>query len=294
MTAIENNKKPVIQVETVPNLVGQSYEEMKSKYEALGVSIKVSKYEENKDVEAGYIISQNLEAESKLEGTVIEVVVSKGVKKVEMIGAVGRDYTVAKYELEALGFKVEVKYIVSDKIAKDIVMTQSIKEKDQVVVGTEVLLEVSEGDSKVRVIMPSVIGNTEETAKSTLQKKNLKVSISYVNDTSKSDGVVVTQSVKENAEVVEGTIVELTINRLEKTKTVTIKLSEYTEGITDESISVKVKAQVEGVTNIIHNGTHTKTEIGFNDFTVDVNGFSSAKLTILVNDVEVKQLTIAF
>jgi len=294
MTARENNKKPVIQVEIVPNLVGENYEEMKTKYEQLGVSIKVSKYEENKDVEAGFIISQNLEADSKLEGKTIEVVVSKGVKKIEMIGAVGRDYTVAKYELEALGFIVDVKYVVSDKIAKDIVMTQSIKEKEQVVVGTEVLLEVSEGDGKVRVIMPSVIGKTEASARSTLEKKKLKVSISYVNDTKKSDGVVVTQSVKENAEVVEGTIVELTINRLEKTKTVTIKLSEYTEGVEDESINVKVKAQVEGVTNTIHSSTHTKTEEGFTDFTVDVNGFSSAKLTIFVNDIEVKTLTVAF
>ena len=294
MTAIENNKKPVVQVEVVPNLVGENYEDMKTKYAELGISIKVSKYEENKDVEAGYIISQNLEADSKLVGKTIEVVVSKGVKKIEMIGAVGRDYTVAKYELEAIGFKVEVKYVVSDKIAKDIVMAQSIKEKEQVVVGTTVTLEVSEGDGKVRVIMPSVIGKTEASARSTLEKKNLKVSISYVNDIKKSDGIVVTQSVKENAEIVEGTIVELTINRLEKTKTVTIKLSEYAEGIEDESISVKVKAQVEGVTNTIHSNTHTKTETGFDDFTVDVNGFSSAKLTVFINDVEVKTLTVAF
>ena len=93
---------------------------MKEKYEALGVSIKVSKYEENKDVETGYIISQNLEENTKLDGKTIEVVVSKGVKKIEMTNAVGRDYTVAKYELEAIGFKVEVKYIISDKIGNKV------------------------------------------------------------------------------------------------------------------------------------------------------------------------------
>ena len=62
----------------------------------------------------------------------------------------------------------------------------------------------------------------------------------------------------------------------------------------DETINVKVKAQVEGVTNTIYNGSQVRNEYGYDDFTVDVNGFSSAKLTIYVNDVEVKQLTIAF
>ena len=51
---------------------------------------------------------------------------------------------------------------------------------------------------------------------------------------------------------------------------------------------------MEGVTNTIHSSTHIKNETGFDDFTVDVNGFSSAKLTILVNDVEVKTVTVAF
>lgn len=294
ITATENDNPPVIKVENVPNLVGESYEEMKKKYEEMGISIKVSMYEENKEVEAGIIISQNLEEGTKLEGTEIEVVVSKGVKKIEMVNVVGKDHTVAKYELEALGFKVEFKYVVSDKIAKDIVMKQSINEKEQVVVGTTVVLEVSEGDGKVRVIMPSVIGKTEESAKTAIQKLNLKISISYVNDTSKSDGVVITQSIKENSEIVEGTIVEVTINRLEKTKTVTIKLSEYTDELTDETINVKVKAQVEGVTNTIYSGNITKSEVGFSDLNVDVNGFSSAKLTVFINDVEVDQLTIAF
>ena len=75
-----------------------------------------------------------------------------------------------------------------------------------------------------------------------------------------------------------------------------LKLSEYTEGMLDASINVKVKAQVEGVTNTIYTGTHTKTETetNFTDFSVDVNGFTSAKLTVLVNDVEVKTLTVAF
>ena len=89
------------------------------------------------------------------------------------------------------------------------------------------------------------------------------VNVSYVNDPSKSDGIVVSQSLKENKEVVEGTVIEITVNRLEKTKNVTIKLKDYTANMTDESINVKVKAQVEGVTNTIYNGSQVRNEYGY-------------------------------
>lgn len=294
-TIRENNKPVVVEkVENAPSLVGSDYEEMRIKYEKLGLTIKISGYKETDDVPAGQIVSQNIEEGTKLTSMTMEVVVAKGIKKITMPDVVGKDYKVAKYELEALGFKVTIKNVVSDKVEKDLVVKQSLKEKEQFVSGTKVTLEVSEGDGKDRVIVPSVIGNGEAAAKSKLQKLKLVVNVSYVNDPSKSDGIVVSQSLKENKEVVEGTIIEITVNRLEKTKIVTIKLGDYASGIEDTSISVKVKAQVEGVTNTIHSRTHTKGENGYENFTVEVNGFSSAKLTIYINDKEVGQVTISF
>ena len=294
-TVRENNKPIVVEkVEVAPDLVGSDYEEARVKYEKLGLIIKISKYEETDEFPAGQILDQNIKKGEKIPDGKMTVVVAKGVKKITMPDVVGKDYKVAKYELEALGFKVEIKNVVSDKVEKDLVVKQSLKHKDQFVTGTKVLLEVSEGDGKDRIIVPSVIGNTEANAKSKLQKLKLVVNVSYVNDPSKSDGIVVSQSLKENKEVVEGTVIEITVNRLEKTKNVTIKLKDYTAGMEDESITVRVKAQVEGVTNTIHSRTHTKGENGYENFTVEVNGFSSAKLTIYINDKEVETVTISF
>ena len=294
-TVRENNKPIVVEkVEVAPDLVGSDYEEARVKYEKLGLIIKISKYEETDELPAGQILDQNIKKGEKIPDGKMTVVVAKGVKKITMPDVVGKDYKVAKYELEALGFKVEIKNVVSDKVEKDLVVKQSLKHKDQFVTGTKVLLEVSEGDGKDRIIVPSVIGNTEANAKSKLQKLKLVVNVSYVNDPSKSDGIVVSQSLKENKEVVEGTVIEITVNRLEKTKNVTIKLKDYTAGMEDESITVRVKAQVEGVTNTIHSRTHTKGENGYENFTVEVNGFSSAKLTIYINDKEVETVTISF
>ena len=294
-TVRENNKPIVVEkVEVAPDLVGSDYEEARVKYEKLGLIIKISKYEETDELPAGQILDQNIKKGEKITDGKMTVVVAKGVKKITMPDVVGKDYKVAKYELEALGFKVDIKNVVSDKVEKDLVVKQSLKHKEQFVTGTKVLLEVSEGDGKDRIIVPSVIGNTEANAKSKLQKLKLVVNVSYVNDPSKSDGIVVSQSLKENKEVVEGTVIEITVNRLEKTKNVTIKLKDYTAGMEDESITVRVKAQVEGVTNTIHSRTHTKGENGYENFTVEVNGFSSAKLTIYINDKEVETVTISF
>lgn len=283
-----------IKVEIAPKLIGEKYEDMKSQYEPLGLIISVSKYEENPDVEEGYIISQSVKEGEALTSNQMEVVVSKGIKKIEMVDVVGKDYTVAKYELESLGFVPKFEFVVNEDVEKNMIISQDIKKGEQVPVGSTIKIEVSKGNGKILVIIPSVIGNTEAKAKKTLEDKKLKVSVTYANDMSKADDVVITQSLKENAEVEEGTTIELTVNRLEKTKTINISLSTLTENITEESVNVKVTAQVEGVTNTIHSGIHTKQEAGFNDFTVDVNGFTSAKITVYVNDEIKEQKTIAF
>ena len=283
-----------IKVEIAPKLIGEKYEDMKAKYEALGLSITVSKYEENAEVSEGYIISQSVQEGEALTSNQMEVVVSKGVKKIEMVDVVGKDYTVAKYELESLGFVPEFEFVENEEIDKNLIISQDIKKGEQVPVGSKIKIEVSNGNGKILVIVPSVIGNTEAKAKSTLEAKKLKVTVSYANDMSKADGIVLTQSYKENSEVEEGTTIELTVNRLEKTKTVTITLSTLAEGIEGETVTVKVTAQVEGVTNTLHNGSHTKQEEAFQDFTVDVNGFTSAKITVYVNDEVKEQKTISF
>ena len=295
ITTINSNRiNTGIKVQIAPKLIGEKYEDIKVKYEQLGLEISVSKYQESAGVEEGYIISQSVQEGENLTSNKMEVVVSKGVKKVEMIDVLGKDYTVAKYELESLGFVTEFEFVINEDVEKNMIISQDIKKGEKVPVGSKIKIQVSKGNGKILVIVPSVIGNTEAKAKSALEDKKLKVVVSYANDMSKADGVVITQSLKENAEVEEGTKIELTVNRLEKTKTISIALSTLAADITEESVNVKVTAQVEGVTNAIHNKTHTKQDEMFQDFTVDVNGFTSAKITVYINDEVKEQKTIAF
>ena len=288
------NKSTLSQVETAPKLIGEVYEEMKTKYKELGLEITVSKYEENAEYEEGKIISQSVNEGEKLTTNVIEVVISKGVKKVAMVDVIGKDYTVAKYEIESLKIVPEFEFIESDKIEANLIIYQAVKGGEEITEGTTVKIQVSKGTGKVMVIVPSVIGDTEANAKTALQNKKLKVSVTYSNDTSKGNGVVISQNVKENAEVEEGSLVEIVVNRLEKSKKVTINLSKYTTGIEEDSIRVKVTAQAEGVTQPIHDTTHQKTENGYENFDVDVHGFSTAKIIIYINGNVADQQTITF
>lgn len=108
-------------------------------YANQGIEILKDKEEFDANVELGNIISQNPEKATKSTSKKIYVVVSKGVKLVAMPNVVGKDFKVAKYELEeTLGFVIEQELEVSDKIAEGIIISQEFK-KDVKIFHMEVL-----------------------------------------------------------------------------------------------------------------------------------------------------------
>lgn len=121
---------------------------------------------------------------------------------------------------------------------------------------------------------------SESEAKSTLQELGLKVNVNYSEDTNKSNGVVLTQSQKQNAEVEEGTLIELTVNRIQKTKVVTIPVANYVESESEEDVTLKVVAKVEGVSNTIY---EKKVSAPYDNIDVSVNGYTTATLSIYIN-----------
>lgn len=290
-TLNSKNKKNQIQIETVPYVVGENYEQIKEQYNNLGYTIELDKYEFSLDYEEGIIISQSLVAGDAINTKTMSVIVSKGKKTVKMPDVTGKDYTVVKYELESLGLKPEFEFEEDDKIEKNIIKTQKTDANEEIPVESTVVLIVSKGNGKEIVLMPCVIGYTEDAAKKALQKLKFNVDVVYVEDNAKSNGVVVIQSKKENEELEQGTLVTISVNRIQKTKNVDIDISEY---ITDEeidSINLKVIAKVEGVQNTICNKIVYKP---FDPVTVEVNGFTNAILYIYVNTTQVSELEVIF
>ncbi len=284
------NEQGASQEIEIPSVEGEKFDDVVEKYKEQGIEILKDKEEYSEDVEEGKIISQRPEANTMSKDKKVYVVVSKGVRLEEVPDVTNKDYKVAVYELsDTKGFKVEKVEVVSDTVAAGIVISQDYKNEMRPY-GSTIKLEVSIGDGKESVIMPNVLGETEEKAKKTLEDKKLTVSVTYGEDKTKSNGVVIAQSYPENQELKEGDLVEITVNRLLKTKTIKLKMSDLLGGKQEEEATVRVTASVDGgpANNVFNEQTIpvSQEEISF-----EINGYESAVLTIYVNGEVVSTIT---
>lgn len=279
----------------VPNLVGRVYDEVVEEYSKQGIEIIKDKVEYSSEQPEGSVISQTPEKGTKTKDKKIKVVVSKGQKMVEVPDVTGKDIKVATYELEdTLGFKIEREDVVSEKVASGIIISQDAKKGETLPYGSTIKLQVSKGDGKETVVVPNVLGKTESDAKSALEALGLTVSVKYSEDKTKSNGVVIAQSYPQNQTLKQGTLVEITVNKILLTKTVTLDLLEL-QGETASSadtINVKVTASIDGgAYNTVYNQSvdpSTKT------VSIEINGYSNATLKVYLNSKQVKEFTVSF
>ncbi len=149
-----------IELTTVPKVVGEKEEDAIKLLEEAKLKYEIEE-KEDKKVEAGYVISQDKEADSEANaGDTVKIVVSTGVKKVEVPSVVGKKEAEAKKELEDLGLKVTI--VNEEESSKDdgTVLKQSID------VGKEV-----EEDTKITITVNKI--SEQKTANMTIDIKSL-------------------------------------------------------------------------------------------------------------------------
>ena len=160
----------------VPKVVGMTEDEaIKALEEA---KLKVQKVEEeNKKIEAGYVISQETEPESKvLAGDTVVIHVSTGVKKVAVPSVIGKSEEEATKTLSDLGFSV--KTVNDEDSSKDngIVLKQSLDVDKEVEVGTSITLTVNKltetKSATVTVNVKSLLGGKVEYEETTESDDN--------------------------------------------------------------------------------------------------------------------------
>ncbi len=160
----------------VPRVIGIPEEEaIKTLEEA---KLKVEKVEEeNKKIEAGYVISQETEADSIVNaGDTVVIHVSTGVKKVSVPSVIGKNEEEAKKTLSDLGFSV--KTVNDEDSSKDngIVLKQSLDVDKEVEVGTSITLTVNKltetKSATVTVNVKSLLGGKVEYEETTESDDN--------------------------------------------------------------------------------------------------------------------------
>lgn len=96
--------------------------------------------------------------------------VHKAPEKVEMINVVGKTLTEAKKLIEAKGLKVEIKYSEDKKKKDDVVLAQSVKEKEKIEKGKTITLTInklSKNENKVENTTTNSINTSTNTITST-------------------------------------------------------------------------------------------------------------------------------
>ena len=279
----------------IPNLVGRSYDDVVEEYSKQGIEVIKDKVEYNSEIQEGNIISQSPEKGTKTKDKKVNVIVSRGEKLVEVPDVTGKDIKVATYELEdTLGFVVEREDVVSEKVATGIIISQSIKKDEKIPYGSTIKLEVSKGDGKETVTVPNVINKTEADAKKILEDLGLSVNVKYSEDNSKSNGVVITQSYPQNQTLKQGTLIEITVNKIQLSKTVSIDILELQGGtpLDKEEINVKVTASIDGgaYNTVFDKNLDPETKT----VTVEIFGYKSATLKVFLDSKQSKEFSVNF
>ena len=136
----------------------------------------------------------------------------KTVAKIEVPDVVGKKYTDAQTELEAAGFRVVLRFELSDS-PPDEVVEQRPEAGLLAKKGASVVLIVSTRE----VTVPDLTGQTEDQARSALQKLNLGAEIVEFAAPNVAPGTVITTNPKPGTKVNKGSTVKVIIAKKPQT-----------------------------------------------------------------------------
>ena len=202
---------------TIPDFEGEKLSSVQNNpdYDIYNFDVTL---EFNEDYPEGYIIKQTPRPDRQQaltdSGIDIDVVVSSGtVPVVLMPDFVNKDYREAKVQLDGMGMgiNVEVDSQYDNSITEGNVIQQIPAAGDPITEGGTVYLIYSLGPEIHMTVVPNVTGKLQTEAVRILQGKNLSYKIEYVESDVPVDQVIA-QSVAENEEVPEKTVIVLTVS----------------------------------------------------------------------------------
>lgn len=286
----------------VPDVVGLQLDAVQSQLEELGLAVVVNE-EASDEVEAGYIISQDIEEDTVIEdGMTITLTVSSGVQTVKVTDVTNQKADNAISALEAQGFRTSKEYEYSDTVTEGNVVKTNPTAGSDAVKGETIVVYISQGPEDTTVEVPKLLGLTKAQAKKELEKAGLKLDTnsgdSFVYSDTYEAGQIVSQSYSEGSKVDKGTAISVTYSNGP-----TPSYSYWAYGVMidtnpfnneDESGMVKVILEQDGKSKRIFSGT-----CDMSDFPLSLGDFegysdSAAVLVVYLDDVEVSRQSVSF
>ena len=197
----------------VPNITGMTVSEAQEALNKLQLGIAKGGEQASDTVKEGLIISQDLEAGTKVAAhSTVYYVVSTGVADVKVPDVTGKSQTVAETTLKSSGLETEVTQENSDTVEIGNVIRTNPAAGTEVSSGSTVTVVVSLGKEDTQVEVPNVVGVSENTAKKTLSNLSLSVVVDTGTSTKVKAGEVMAQSIKAGTKVNQKTEITITVN----------------------------------------------------------------------------------
>ena len=244
-----------------PGFIGMTIEEAIEEADKYELTIVVAGNEKNPNYEPGEVIDQDPETGTKIKkGSEIKVIVAAGELKepITVPNVVDKLVDEAKKEIEELGLIAKIK-TEHDSKPENTVISQSPTDGIELEQGATVSLLVSLGPDENIVEAPNVVGSDQAYAEKQLKDKNLTPSVSYREDKSKTEGVVLSQNPSGGSEVTIGSVVSIVVNKYEKPALVTRPIT-----ISLEQDRNAVKVEVVEITSgiVVYNQTVNPIDLG--------------------------------
>ena len=228
----------------VPNVEGLKEEAAVTLIENAGLEPEVQRAA-NADAEKDRVFDQNPDPGTRIQkGDRVTLLVSTGPPKTSVPDVVGMNYGDAVQALNDVNLKATKQEVFSQKPVGQVI-SQDPPAGEQVVEGTEIVLDVSRGAKQVAV--PNVVGMSEDNATTTLQQAGFEVSSTSAPSDSTPEGIVSDQSPGGGTQATKGSTVTITVSSGPSTTTVPDEVGQDKQVAIDDLKANGFKVDVQNV-----------------------------------------------
>lgn len=199
----------------MPNLVGMSYDEVKSTEEYKQFDFVIEERAMTDQYDAGVIYYQNVTAGTTVKvNRTVRIKISDGISTLYVPDLIGKSLEVAQQTLFDMGLDYSIttqETPEGQEIPADQVLSTDPPANTQVEKNSVVILYISRGNVTAALKVPNVIGRTQEDAIARLDAVGLTVTVVEV-DSDQEAGIVVDQSIPSGEFAPENGEIEISVS----------------------------------------------------------------------------------
>ena len=245
-----------------PNLKGLYYSQVIADPQYSNVVIAEGEYVYNETVDAGKIISQEPEANRKIDpGATITVTISRGNRTFALPNYVNSDARQAKIELDRFGVQcVEAAPEYNDEIENGFVIRTDPAAGTMLTEGDTVTITVSRGPEFVMVDMPDLRGKSLNTALELLDVAGLEWDEPVYTEADGEPDLVIYQSIAPGTQVEKGTRVSFQLSKERELPPEPV-IVDYVYMVTLNQSANPIDVEIYQDGGRVYSGTHVSEEI---------------------------------